>query len=60
MYLTFIFKKYPFDIGVPCINIANSELLFEHYIMDLISDKYDIEVRKYDAKKRNQILFDFM
>ena len=25
----------PFDIGVPCINIANSDLLFEQYRMDL-------------------------
>ena len=28
--------------------------------MALNRDKYDIEVRNYDAIKRNQILFDFM
>ena len=35
-------------------------MLFEQYIMSLIWDKYDIEVRNDDAIKRNQILFDFM
>ena len=53
-------KKNPFDIRVTCIKIANSELLFEQYIMALKRDKYDIEVRNYDGIKRNQILFDFM
>ena len=61
MYLTFIFKKKnPFDIRVPCTNIAKSELLFEQYIMALNRKKYDIEVRNDDAIKRNQILFDYM
>ena len=50
----------PFDIGVPCIKITNSELLFDHYRMALNRDKYDIEVRNYDAIKHNQTLFDFM
>ena len=49
----------PFDIRVPCINIANSEVLFEQYIMAPILEKYDIEVRNDDAIKRNQIFFDF-
>ena len=46
-------KMNPFDIRVPCIKIANSELLFEQYRMALNRDKYDIEVRNYDAIKRN-------
>ena len=50
----------PFDIGVRCINIARSELLFKIYIMALNRDKYDIEVQNYYAIKRNQILSDFM
>ena len=37
-------KMNPFDIGVRCINIARSELLFKIYIMALNRDKYDIEV----------------
>ena len=50
----------PFDISKPCINIANRELLFEKYRMDLNRSKYDIEVRDDDTIKRNQIFFDFM
>ena len=38
-------KTNPFDIHVPCINIAKSELLFEHYKMALNQEKNDIEVR---------------
>ena len=53
-------KMNPFDIGVPCINIARSEVLFEQYRMALNRDKYDIEVQNDDAIKRNQIFFDFM
>ena len=45
----------PFDIRIPCINIAESELLFEQYRMALNQDKYDIEVQNYDAIKRNRI-----
>ena len=50
----------PFDIGVPCVNIEKSELLFEQYRMALNWYKYDIEVQNYDAINRNRILFDFM
>ena len=50
----------PFDIRVPFILIAKRELLFEIYIMALNQDKYDIEVRNYNAIKRNQVFFDLM
>ena len=60
MYLTFILKKNLFDIRVPCINIANSEPLFEQYKMALNWYKYKIEVLNDDAIKRNGIFFDFM
>ena len=50
----------PFDIRLPCIKIAKSELLFEQYITALNWDKYYIEVRNYDAINRNRILFDFV
>ena len=50
----------PFDIRVPCIKIANSELLFEKYRMALNLDKYDIEVQNYYAIKHNRIFFDFV
>ena len=54
--MTLILKKEnPFDIGKPCIKIANSELLFEKYIMTLKRDKYDIEVWDDDAIKCNQM-----
>ena len=49
----------PFDIGVPCINIARSEMLFKRYTTDLNWDKYDIEVQNDDATKRNQVFFLF-
>ena len=53
-------KMNPFDIYIPFINIANSELLFEQYIMGLNQDKYAIKVRNDDAIKCNQIFSDFM
>ena len=53
-------KMNPFDIGKPCIKIARSEMLFEQYIMALNRGNYDIEVRNYDAIKRNRIFFDFI
>ena len=49
-----------FDIGVPCIKITNSELLFEQYIIAINQDKYDIEVQNDNATKRKRIFFDFM
>ena len=53
-------KINPFDIRVPCINIAKSALLFKQYRMALNQDKYDIEVRNDDAIRRNQIFFEFV
>ena len=53
-------KLNPFDIRVPCINIAKIELSFEQYITAFNQDKYDIEVQNDDAIKRDQILFDFV
>ena len=50
----------PFDIRVPCTDIAKSEILFEQYRMDLNWNKYDIEVQNDDAINRNRIFFDFM
>ena len=50
----------PFDIRVSCINISNSELLFEQYRMALNQDKYEIEARNDYAIKCNQIFFYFM
>ena len=49
----------PFDIRVQCINIENSELLFEQCRMALNQHKYNIEVRNDDAIKRNQIIIWF-
>ena len=49
-----------FFIRVPCINIENSEVLFEQYRMDINWDKYGIEVRNYDTMNRNRIFFGFM
>ena len=53
-------KTNSFYVGKPCINIAKSEVLFEIYIMALNWDKSDIEVRDYDAIKRNQTFFDII
>ena len=50
----------PFDIGVPYINMARSQVLFEKYRMALNWDKYEIKVRNDEAIKRNRIFFDFM
>ena len=47
----------PFDIRVPCINIAKSGILFEQYRMALYGDKYYIKVRNDDAIKCNRIFF---
>ena len=61
MYLTFIWKKKnPFDIHVPWINIADSELLFEQYIIALYQYRYAIDVQDDDTIKRNQIFFDLI
>ena len=50
----------PFDIRVPCIDIAKSELLFEKYKMAPNLEKYDIEVQNDDTIKRNWAFFDFV
>ena len=60
IYDLHLLKMNPFDIHVPFIKIAKSELLFEQYRMDLKCDEYEIEVRNDDAIKRNRILFDFV
>ena len=53
-------ENNPIIIDQPCINISNSEVLFEKYRMALKGEKYAIEIQKYDAIKHNQIFFDFM
>ena len=50
----------PFDIGKPCINTERSEVSFKQYIMPLNWDKYEIEVRYYDAINCYRLFFDFM
>ena len=51
-------ENNPIRIDQPCINIANSELLFEKYIQWLLSGKKDaIEIQNDDAIKRNRIFF---
>ena len=50
----------PFYIGLPCIKIKKSELLFEIYIMSLNQDKYETEVLNDDTINSNRIFFDFM
>ena len=49
-----------FDIRVPYIKIAKSELLIEQYRMPINQDKYEIRVQNDDAIKSNQIFFYFM
>ena len=46
------------EIDQPCIKIANSEVLFEKYRMDLKRDKDAIEIQKDDAIKRKRLFFD--
>ena len=53
-------KMNSFDISETCINIGNSEALFEKYRMAINWDKYDIDILDDDAIKRNRIFFDFM
>ena len=50
----------PIGIDKPCIKIANIELLFEKYRMDLKQDNNTIEIQKDVAIKRNRIFFDFV
>ena len=50
----------PIGIDQPCIKIANSEVLFEIYIMALKRGKDAIEIQGDDAIKRNRLFFDFM
>ena len=53
-------KMNPFGIHETCIKIANSEVLFEQYILAINEGKYDIEVQNDDAIKRNRIFYHFM
>ena len=54
VYDLHLLKKNIFDIGKPCIKIANRELVFYKYWMARNRDKYDIEVRYDDAIKCKQ------
>ena len=47
-------------IDLPCIKIANNEVLFEIYRMTPKRIKYTIEIQGDDAIKRNRLFFDFM
>ena len=50
----------PLGIHKPGINIANNEVLFEKYRMDLKRDKDAIQIQRDDAIKRNrQFLISF-
>ena len=53
-------EKNPIGINQPCIKIANSEVLFEKYRMDLKQNNNTIEIQKDDSIKHNRIFFDFM
>ena len=55
VYHIHIRKNNPIVIDQPCINIANSEVLFEIYRMVLKRDKDTIEIQKDDAIKHNRI-----
>ena len=50
----------PLGIKQPCIMIANTELLFEQYIISLKRDKDAIDIEEEDEIKRNRFFFDFM
>ena len=50
----------PMRIDWPFIKIANNEVLFAKYRMDLKRDKDSIEVQGDDAIKRNGLCFDFI
>ena len=60
VYDLHLLKMNIFDIGVPCINISSSEVLFEQNRMALNQEKFDIEVRNDDAINCNQMFFDLM
>ena len=47
-------------IDKPCIKIANNEVLFDKYRMDIKQDKDAIEIQKDDAIKGNQLFSDFV
>ena len=53
VYDLHILKMNPFHIGVPCINISRSEVLFETYRMALNRERNDIEVRNDFAINHN-------
>ena len=60
IYDLHLWKKYPLDIGVPCIKIARSEVFFEQYRMALNCEKYNTEARNDDVINHTGIFFDFM
>ena len=47
-------------IGVSCIKISSSNVLFEQNRMALNQENFDIEVRNDDAINCNQMFFDLM
>ena len=52
--------KNTLGINRPCIMIANNEVLFEKYRMDLKPEKDAIEIQGDDETKRNRLFFYFM
>ena len=50
----------PLGIKQPCIMIANNEVLFEQYRIDLKWDKDAIDIEGEDEVKRNRLFFDFV
>ena len=60
LFHIFLLDKNPLGIKQKCIIIANNELLFEQYIIDLKRDKDAIDIEGEDEIKRNRLFFDFM
>ena len=50
----------PLGIKQPCLTIANNEVLFEKYRIDLKRDKDAIDIDGEDAINGNRLFFDFM
>ena len=50
----------PLVIDLPCLKIANNELLFEKYRIDLKQDKDAIYIDMDDAINSHRLVFDFM
>ena len=50
----------PLGIDQRCLTIANNELLFEKYRIDLKREKDAIDIDEDDAIDSNRLVFDFM